>query len=129
MSPSRDQLRTLLRDHDKRIWSNDELDDMLGHGLSWWNMVSPTTSFDLDELRKGGLPNAAPQQVAVLWASVVLSVTHLLQPRGLKSNIHLGVDERDHYEELLGNAEQRFEDSKLVKARIITQAADDTIWN
>lgn len=103
---------------------------MLDHGLSWWNMVSPATSISLDELRKGELPNPGVQRAAVLWASVVLSVAHLLQPTGLKSDVLLDVDERNKYEELLENAEAMFEDSKLTKGRILLSGNPaHEVWN
>ena len=127
MNPTRNQLRTILRDQNRRIWSNDELDDMLDHGLSWWNLVSPETSIDLGELRKGALPNAGTQQSAVLWASVVLSIVLLLQPRGLKHDVVLDPEERTRYEELLTNAEEMFDRSKMTKSRIILD--DQTVWN
>jgi len=126
MEPNRHQLRTLLRDPEKRIWSNDELDDMLSHGLCWWNMVTPQTSMDMIELRGSKQPYAGVQQSAVLWASVVLAVTHLLQPSGMKNDVDLDADQRVKYEELLANAEEKFDHSKTTKARIVRP---ETVWN
>ena len=127
MQPTRDQLRTILRDQDKTIWSNDELDDMLDHGLTWWNLISPETNLELVQLRAGALPNAKVQQSAVLWASVVLSLVLLLHPHGLKGNVTLTSTERAKYEGLLANAEGLFEESKMAKAQIVRDEA--TTWH
>ena len=121
MNPSSQQLRTLLRDQAKLVWTNDELEDMLNHGLSWWNLVSPETCLDLIELRNGTPLNQETQQSAVLWAAVVLALTHLLHPSGLKERA-LEPEERACYEEMLSTAEEMFETSKRTKSRLVSRA-------
>lgn len=118
-TPSVKQLRILLRDYDARIWTDDELETMLGHGLVWWNLTTPMTNLTL---RSHG-----PQSTAILWASAVLAITHLLWHRSHEEEL-LSPDERDRYEELLDNAERIFEESKLTKPSLFPQP-QETIWN
>lgn len=117
MRPTPKTLRALLHDLDKRIWSDEELEDMLGHGLIWWNLTNPETNLSLFDLRVSGQDN--PQGAAVLWASVTLALTHLLWKGDYKTDVALTPDEHDRYEQLRTDAEERFSASKTTKRLLV----------
>jgi len=114
------QLRILLRDHDERLWSDEELASMLDHGLVWWNLTHPTTNNPIETY--------GPQNTAVLWASAVLALTHLLWHRSKNEDVLLTRRERDRYEELLESAERIFEESKLSKPHLFRKPPP-VIWH
>jgi hypothetical protein len=118
VKPTTRILRVLLRDQNKALWTEAELEDLLDHGLTWWNMVTPVTSLSLMDLRTSPVAEDGPQGAAVLWGSVVLALTHLLWRGGMKYDYSLEADLRETYEGLLEEAEIRFEESKRTKATL-----------
>jgi hypothetical protein len=63
-------LRTLPRDNDRTLWSDEELEDYLNRALDLWNITSPET-----ELTRASLvSDYGAWKTVVFWMAIRLAV-------------------------------------------------------
>lgn len=100
-------LRTLLRDPQKKVFTQADLESFVDHGLMWFNTAEPSTALGRDDM-------GPIHRTAVLWAA-----THLACRHALDHHVELDSDTREVYEGLLSRSRDQFTDCKSVKWALV----------